>query len=202
MHTVLALNGGKDSQGNLHPDTIGRINAAMNFAAIYGIGRVIMVGGDADSMCEYASDKFSDTTEPVSESMSVDTIEGAHQIKLNFIQPDDELDVFTSDYHTSRTNWIFRRVIGKHYGIVHPVKTLYTPHERRIIDARESAQLLFAKVKLSGIGPEDDQAREARMAAFRFRGVDRPLQRFISRGDSVLNVRASKTKSSSSAKIA
>ena len=191
MQAVLALNSGINEFGQPNPETAGRIDAAMSYAAAKDIGTVIMVGGDADSMVDYVAE-HNPSLCIVAESESKDTLEGAHFVKLNYLKPlgIDDVAVFTSNFHAPRTDWLYRRVLGNNLEITtHPVDSAIASNKMKVVKARELFQFAVVRAKLIGIGPDDDTKRAERLGKVRYRGVDTPLARSLVRLDGGSNIR-------------
>lgn len=192
MRAILALNSGKNECGDLSRETMDRTDAAMHYAASRSAATVIMVGGDADSMCKYAAEHFPNGPQPLAENGPKDTLESAHFVKVGLLEPNgwNRLDIFTSDFHVPRTEWIFSKVLGDTYNVsMHPVEVNYiSDRKMRLVKRREQAQLAVVKCKLIGLGPDSDARREKRLACFRFRGGESAIARLLMKADNMTNI--------------
>ncbi len=192
MNAVLALNSGKNERGELTRETANRVNGAMHFAIAQETDIVVMVGGDADSMCDYATEHFPDGPRAIAENGSKDTVEGAHYVKMDVLNPMGirRVDVFTNDFHVPRTKWTFLKVLGDDFDTtVHGIETDYiTAKKMQLVKRREQAQLAIVKLKLIGISPNDDMWREQRLARFRFRGGTSIIARLLMKFDNATNI--------------
>ncbi len=187
MGAILILNGGCNEVGEPNLDTMARIDVGMRLAALHPASQVIMVGGQsASNMRDFAVEHYPELPVPLIEDESRDTIEGAHTTKLKYLVPGGhrDIDVATSDFHGPRTEWTFSQVLGGAFNVnMH----LAPSNHSAMLKHKERVQFAVARLKLLGIGPEDDQRREHRLPYFRFRSSNSPLANLVELADSRLN---------------
>ncbi|HUY85199.1 MAG TPA: YdcF family protein [Candidatus Dormibacteraeota bacterium] len=189
MSAILILNGGANEHGELNSDTTGRIDLGMRLASLRPAATVIMVGGQsATIMRDFAAENYPEIQTPLVEDQSCDTIESAHNVKLEYLSPDKHQDVsiVTTDYHGRRAGWIFKRILGNGYDIdVHLASSTHSP----LLQHKEQVQFAIARLKLLGLKPEDDAKRAQRLSRFRFRDRDNSVANLIQFVDTGLNTR-------------
>jgi hypothetical protein len=192
MNAVLALNSGKNERGMPNRETVDRTNAAMLFAADIGASLIVMVGGDATCMSDYAARRFPRAPKAVTENDSMDTIEGAHRVKIDILKPLGVavVDIFTSDFHVPRTELDYLCVLGSSYQVnVHGVYSGLKPETLSKVMRRERVQMAYSQLKLIGIGPKDDSLREQRLSHFRYRNSRNIVARAFGLGDRMTQVK-------------
>lgn len=188
MDAILALNSGTNELGELSRDTTTRVDAAMELAEAHPGAHVLMVGRGAEGMRDHALRAHPDGPYPAIEDESLDTIEGAHFAKLQHLGPNawNSIAVVTSDYHVARTAWTFDRVLGISYmAAVYSVESDHTSARAAWVARRERLQLAVARLKLVGLGPEDDERRAQRLGYFRFREGDSAFSRMMIMADNL-----------------
>lgn len=189
MSAILILNGGANEHGELNSDTTGRIELGMRLASLRPAATVIMVGGQsATIMREFATENYPGLQAPLVEDQSCDTMESAHNVKIEYLTPDEhqDLSIVTTDYHGKRAEWIFRRILGDGYNIdMHLAPSEHSP----FLQHKERVQFAIARMKLLGLKPEDDHRRAQRLSHFRFRNKDNPMANLIQLVDTGLNTR-------------
>lgn len=126
---IIILAGGIKQDGTLPNQARLRIKKG---AQLYKNGiapRIIMSGAysfltkhtppktEAEAMAEYAILSGVNKKDILLEKESQDTISNAYSTKINFLKPNNwkKIIVVTSNYHKLRTEYIFKKVLGKEY---------------------------------------------------------------------------------------
>ena len=158
---IIVLGGGMNDK-----DWKGRVDAGLRLYRQKKAPRIIMSGkheifGDAtkteaERMKQYAISKGTPRKNILKEEDSMNTIGNAFFTLKNILKPRkwNKILVVTSDYHLTRTKFIFQHVMKKHKIEFVASKTIVTAKERKEIEKREKKLFTFTKdfAKLIPIG--------------------------------------------------
>ena len=123
----------------------------------------VLIKTEAMAMKEYAVSLGIPDKAILLEENSQDTIGNAYFTKINILEPNNwnNITVVTSDYHLSRSKYVFEKILGSNYQIdfVSAPSNL-SASELAIIDLKEQAKIALIKLWLNDtvIGDGNDDA--------------------------------------------
>lgn len=170
---IIILGGGIEPDGSLPEIPKLRINKGVELFKNGTAPRIIMSGNygfwlekepirpEAEAMEEYALTLGVPKDAILKEDVSKDTIGNAYFCKLNFLELNNwkNIVVVTSDYHISRTQYIFDKVLGGNYTIEFvAVDSKLSPERFAIQINKENKTTEFLKKWFDSIKPGDSEA--------------------------------------------
>lgn len=170
---IIILGGGIEPDGSLPEIPKFRINKGVELFKS-GVAPKIIVSGnygfwlekepprsEAEAMEEYVISLGVPESAILKEDVSKDTIGNAYFCRLNFLEPSNwkNIVVVTSDYHISRTQYIFEKVLGSDYTIEFmAVDSRLSPERFAIQINKENKTTEFLKKWFDSIKPGDTEA--------------------------------------------
>lgn len=170
----IVVGGGIDASGNLNEVSTSRISCAVERhrqaplpLVLSGrwslLTETVPARTEAASMRDYALQAGVDPAQILTEEKSMETIGNAYFTYKDFISHYgwQEVEVITSAFHGPRTNYSFKKVLGKSCKVrlvEVPDASLFTPSESIRLEAREQRVTRFIKHMFDSIANGDVEA--------------------------------------------
>ncbi len=154
-NAIIILGSGVNKDGSLPPIAVQRVNKGMELFK-KGLAEKIIVSGkkpfrkkpllisEARAMANYLKEKGIPEKNIILEEESQDTLENAFFTKTRILKPNkwNKIIIVTSDFHMSRTKYLFKKILGRNYKILfEESKSNLSKRQKTLLEKKETDKL-------------------------------------------------------------